>query len=153
MTKSSKSRRLYAAPCGNRTKRPSGLCTPLYNSDRLFRFERERAKLTDTIKLLEQGLSETQAEVVTLKTSNEEMKNKITDVCGEENLSDIKKTLAGNFDQAVSRVPRTQTCMSADTRVALCLQAQTQTQTWNSGCLIDIDKIFPKLNSHGPSTP
>ena len=62
-----------------------------------FRFERERAKLTDTIKLLEQGLSETQAEVVTLKTSNEEMKNKITDVCGEENLSDIKKTLAGKF--------------------------------------------------------
>ena len=73
----------------------------LYNSDRLFRFERERAKLTDTIKLLEQGLSETQAEVVTLKTSNEEMKNKITDVCGEENLSDIKKTLAGNFYQTV----------------------------------------------------
>ena len=94
-------RRLYAAPCGNRKKRPSGSRTPLYNSDRLFRFEREGAKLTDTIKLLEQGLSETQAEVVTLKTSNEEMKNKITDVCGEENLSDIKKTLAGSFYQAV----------------------------------------------------
>ena len=68
-----------------------------YNSDRLFRFERERAKLTDTIKLLEHGLSETQAEVVTLKTSNEEMTNKIADVCGDENLGDIKKTLAGNF--------------------------------------------------------
>ena len=68
-----------------------------YNSDKLFRFERERAKLTDTVKLLEQGLTETQAEVDTLKTSNEEMTNKITDVCGEENLSDIKKTLAGNF--------------------------------------------------------
>ena len=67
----------------------------------IFRFERERAKLTETIKLLEQGLSETQAEVVTLKTSNEEMTNKITDVCGEENLSDIKKTLAGNFYQFV----------------------------------------------------
>ena len=53
--------------------------------------------MTETIKLLEQGLSETQAEVVTLKTSNEEMTNKITDVCGEENLSDNKKTLAGNF--------------------------------------------------------
>ena len=57
--------------------------------------------MTETIKLLEQGLSETQAEVVTLKTSNEEMTNKITDVCGEENLSDIKKTLAGNFYQFV----------------------------------------------------
>ena len=57
--------------------------------------------MTETIKLLEQGLSETQAEVVTLKTSNEEMKNKITDVCGEENLSDIKKTLSGNFYQFV----------------------------------------------------
>ena len=67
------------------------------NSDRLFRFERERVKLTDTIKLLEHGLSETQAEVVTLKTSNEEMTNKIADVCGDENLGDIKKTLAGNF--------------------------------------------------------
>ena len=67
----------------------------------IFRFERERAKLTETIKLLEQGLSETQAEVVTLKTSNEEMTNKITDVCGEENLSDIKKTLAGNSYQFV----------------------------------------------------
>ena len=57
--------------------------------------------MTETIKLLEQGLSETQAEVVTLKTSNEEMTNKITDVCGEENLSDIKKTLSGNFYQFV----------------------------------------------------
>ena len=57
--------------------------------------------MTEAIKLLEQGLSETQAEVVTLKTSNEEMTNKITDVCGEENLSDIKKTLAGNFYQFV----------------------------------------------------
>ena len=145
--------RLYAAPCGNRTTRPSGSRTPLYNSDSLFRFERERAKLTDTVKLLEQGLTEKQAEVDTLKTSNEEMTNKITDVCGEENLSDIKKTLAGNFNQTVSRVPRTQTCMSADSRVALCLQAQTRTQTWNSDCLIDIDKIFPKLNCHGPGYP
>ena len=75
--------------------------------ERLFRFERERAKLTDTVKLLEQGLTEKQAEVDTLKTSNEEMTNKITDVCGEENLSDIKKTLAGNFriamDPSISR--------------------------------------------------
>lgn len=61
-------------------------------------FERERAKLTDTVKLLEQGLTEKQAEVDTLKTSNEEMTNKIIDVCGEENLSDIKKTLAENID-------------------------------------------------------
>ena len=90
-------RRLHAALFGNRTKRQSGSRTPLYNSDRLFRFERERAKLTDTIKLLEQGLSETQSEVVTLKTSNEEMTNKIADVCGDENLGDIKKTLAGKF--------------------------------------------------------
>ena len=50
-------------------------------------------------------MSETQAEVVTLKTSNEEMKNKITDVCGEENLSDIKKTLAGNFRIAMVPEP------------------------------------------------
>merc|ERR1711990_653427 len=67
-------------------------------NNRLEENQTERAKLTQTIKLLEQGLSETQAEVVTLKTSNEEMTNKITDVCGEENLSDIKKTLAENID-------------------------------------------------------
>jgi len=69
-------------------------------------FERERAKLTDTIKLLEHGLSETQAEVVTLKTSNEEMTNTIADVCGDENLGDIKKTLAENIDILDSLVRR-----------------------------------------------
>merc|ERR1712137_16069 len=61
-------------------------------------FEKERAKLTGTITLLEQGLSETQAEVATLKTSNEEITNKLTEVCGDENVNDIKKTLAENID-------------------------------------------------------
>ena len=71
----------------------------------VFRFEQERTKLAETIKLLEQGLSERQTEVVALKTSNEGLTNKLAEVCGDDNVNDIKQCLAGKrLDCKVSTI-------------------------------------------------
>jgi len=61
-------------------------------------FENEKAKLTETIKSLEHGLSGSKSELTSLQLSNEEMMRKLKELCGKENVNDTKINLAENID-------------------------------------------------------